>query len=91
MYILYFLLLMLTCFIISLCTTSCTRYGKLGMQKLDEISVTDAIIGRKELDVAENVYKNYFRKASGSNIGAQIYNTCTYINIYRTLNKTPSE
>ena len=59
------------------------------MQKLDEIS--DAIIGRKELDVAENVYKNYFRKASGSNIGAQIYNTCTYINIYCTLNKTPSE
>jgi hypothetical protein len=41
--------------------------------------------------VAENVYKNYFRKASGSNISAQIYNTCTYINIYRTLNKTPSE
>jgi hypothetical protein len=37
------------------------------MQKLDEISVTDAIIGRKELDVAENVNKNYFRKASGSN------------------------
>jgi hypothetical protein len=43
-----------------------------------------AIIGRKELDVAENVYKNYFRKASGSNIGAQIYNTSTYINIYCT-------
>jgi hypothetical protein len=37
------------------------------------------------------VYKNYFRKASGSNIGAQIYNTSTYINIYCTLNKTPSE
>jgi hypothetical protein len=48
------------------------------MQKLDEISVTDAIIGRKELDVAENVYKNYFRKASGSNIGAQIYGAQTY-------------
>ena len=89
MYILYFLLLMLTCFIISLCTTSCTRYGELGMQKLDEMSATDAIVGRRELAVAENVYKNYFRKASGSNIGAQTYNT--YINIYRTLNKTPSE
>jgi hypothetical protein len=59
------------------------------MQKLDEMSATDAIVGRRELAVAENVYKNYFRKASGSNIGVQTYST--YINIYRTLNKTPSE
>ena len=42
------------------------------MQKLDEMSVTDTIVGtcRWELTVANNVYKNYFRKAGGSNIGA---------------------
>ena len=59
---------MLTSCFISLRTTSCTKYGGLGIQTLCEMSVTDTISGRLELAVADDVYiKN------GRNIGVQAF------------------
>ena len=49
-------------FVISLRTTSCTRYGGF-----------DEICGRWELPVADDVYS---RNGSGSNIGVQTFKVC---------------
>ena len=66
-------LLMLTCFI-SLHTTSCTRYGGLGIKKLGR-NVSDGYntFSRREFAVGGDVSIR-----NGSNICAQTYNAYQY-------------